>query len=99
MPVVIDPAKVEVRELRKAALWRGKRVLEIGCGDGRLTLRLASLSPGRIDALDPDPHKVRLARRNLPAAQGNRIHYAVGQAEHLRQSDGAFDIVVFSWAL
>jgi len=99
MPLVIDPAKVELKALKKVAVWRGVRLLELGCGDGRLTLRLASLGPRRIDALDPDPNKVRLARRNLPSAHRNRVHYAVGQAEHLRQSDGAFDIVVFSWAL
>lgn len=99
MPLVIDPAKVEIKALKQAAAWRGKRVLELGCGDGRLTLRLASLGPSRIHALDPDPHDIRLARRNLPSKLTGLIHYAVGQAEHLRQPDGAFDIVVFSWAL
>jgi ubiquinone/menaquinone biosynthesis C-methylase UbiE len=99
MPLIIDPAEVELKALKKATAWRGKRVLELGCGDGRLTLRLASLGPSRIDALDPDPDEIRLARRNLPAKRSGLIHYAVGQAEHIRKSDGAFDIVVFSWAL
>ena len=99
MPLIIDPAKVEAQALKQAVAWRGKRVLELGCGAGRLTLRLASLGPSRIDALDPDPDEIRLARRNLPARLRGLIHYGVGQAEHIRKSDGAFDIVVFSWAL
>jgi ubiquinone/menaquinone biosynthesis C-methylase UbiE len=99
MPLVIDPAEVEVRQLKKAITWRGKRVLEVGCGDGRLTLRIASLGPRSIDALDPDPGQIRLARRKLPGRLSGRVHYGVGQAEHLRRSDGAFDLIVFSWAL
>jgi ubiquinone/menaquinone biosynthesis C-methylase UbiE len=99
MPLVIDPAKVELKALKRAAAWRGKRLLEVGCGDGRLTLRLASLGPSRIDAFDPDPNKVRLARRNLPSPQRHLIRYNVGQAEHLRHPDNAYDVVVFSWAL
>lgn len=85
--------------LKQAVVIRGKRLLEIGCGEGRLTLRLASLGPKRIDALDPDPARVRTARRTLPSAFKHIIHYEVGQAEHLRKSDGAYDIVVFSWSL
>ncbi len=99
MTLNIDPAKLELKFLRQAASWRGKRLLEIGCGDGRLTLRLASLGPARIDALDPDPAKVRLARRLLPAALKRLIHYGVGQAQHLKFPPSTFDIVIVSWAL
>ncbi len=99
MTLVIDPARVELKYLQNAASWTGKRTLEIGCGDGRLTLRLATLGPARIDALDPDPAKVRLARRALPAARRRLIRYGVGQAQHLKFPSDAFDIVIFSWAL
>lgn len=99
MTLIIDPAKVELRFLRDATSWRAKRVLEIGCGDGRLTRRLASLAPSRIDALDPDPAKVRLARDGLPSTRKRLIRYGVGQAQHLKFPSGTFDIVIFSWAL
>ena len=99
MPFIIDPAGEEIKMLKRAVAFRDKRVLEIGCGEGRLTLRLASLGPQRIDALDPDPARLRTARRTLPARLKDVVHYAVGQAERLRQSDGAYDIVVFSWSL
>lgn len=99
MPFVIDPAGHELQWLKRTAAFDGKRILEIGCGAGRLTLRLASLGPSRIDALDPDPKRVRVARRSLPPRFRDLIHYEVDQAERLRKSDGAYDIVVFSWSL
>ena len=99
MPLVMDPAGKEVRALQTAVDWRGKRVLEMGCGDGRLTLRLAALGPGDIEALDPDPKRIGLARKNRPQNYAERIAYHVGHAERLRYPARSFDIVVFSWVL
>ncbi len=99
MPLVVDPAGHELRALRKAANWRGKRVLEIGCGPGRLTLRLASLNPRHIEAIDADAGQLRLARKGLPARFARRIAYHVGSATQLKYPPGTFDIVIFSWAL
>ncbi len=99
MPFTIDPAGKELQMLKQAADFKSKRLLEIGSGEGRLTLRLASLGPRRIDALETDRARLRTARRQLPARWKGLIHYEVGQAEHLRKSDGSYDIVVFSWSL
>ena len=99
MPLVMDPAGSEIRALRKAVQWKGKRVLEIGSGDGRLTLRLAAFKPQHIEALDPDTARVRLARKALPAAYSRRISYHTGRAESLRYPRNRFDTVIFSWAL
>ena len=99
MSLVIDPAGKELRALQRAVDWRGKRILEIGCGDGLLTLRLASLRPASIEALDPDPQRIRLARKDQPARYGKRIAYHVGHAENLKYPARSFDIVVFSWVL
>ena len=99
MALLMDPAGVEIRELRKAVDWRGKKVLEAGCGDGRLTLRLANLGAGKILAIDPDPDLIRRARESLPERFREKITYRRGNAEHLRQRAGQFDNVVFSWVL
>ncbi len=99
MPFIIDPAEYEIRMLKWATPWRGAHILEIGCGEGRLTLRLASLGPSRIDAFDPDPARVRAARRTLPTQHRDLIHYNVGQAERIKHRDGVFDVAIFSWAL
>jgi ubiquinone/menaquinone biosynthesis C-methylase UbiE len=99
MALIIDPAKEEVRALRKAIHWRDKHVIEIGCGDGRLTLRLASLSPLHIEALDPNSKLIRAARQSVPERYSHRIHYQVGHAERLKFPASMFDVAVFSWVL
>lgn len=99
MALHMDPAGDEVRALAAAVDWRDKQVIELGCGDGRLTLRLAALGPMHIEALDPDPDSIKLAEENLPRTEKQRINYYVGQAEALKYPPGAFDIAVFSWVL
>ena len=99
MALVMDPAGAEIRALKKITSWRGKRVLEMGCGDGRLTLRLAKFNPIKIIAIDPDSKSIRAARKNLPEKYKDRIEYRIGNAEHVKHGSDLFDIVVFSWVL
>ncbi len=99
MPLVMDPAGSEIRALQKDVRWKGKRVLEIGCGDGRLTLRMAAFGPSHIEAIDPDAARVRVARKSQPAHYRNRIRYHVGHSGRLGYQPNQFDIVIFSWAL
>jgi len=98
----MDPQQNEVRALRAAANWRGVRVLEIGCGDGRLTLRLARLG-AIVEAIDPDADSIRLARRALrralPPERARHVRCRVGEGEHLDFPDESFDRVLFSWSL
>ncbi len=98
MAITIDPQERELRAMERVARWRGRRVLEIGCGDGRLTLRLVRLG-ARIRALDPDRKRVRAARAALPRRYARRIEYRVGKAERLPYRAREFDCVVFAWAL
>ena len=98
MTLRIDPEKNEVRALKEMADWRGKRVLEIGCGSGRLTKRLAQLG-AQVDALDPDKKLIVMARKELPSRFSDRVRYKVGSAENLKFPKQTFDIVVFAWSL
>ncbi len=98
MTIRIDPEKNEVRALKRVGDWRGKRVVEIGCGDGRLTLRLARLG-AVVHAIDPDAEQIRVARRDRPSRFAQSIRYRVGKAERLNQPDESFDLAVFAWAL
>jgi len=101
MTLVTDPQQNEVRALRAVGGWRGARVLEIGCGDGRLTLRLARLG-AVVEAIDPDAGSIRRARKQraaLPARLAKNVRYHVGAGEHLAFPDESFDRVVFAWSL
>jgi ubiquinone/menaquinone biosynthesis C-methylase UbiE len=99
MALVMDPAGAEISALRKIIHWGSKQVLEVGCGDGRLTLRLAGLGAEKIIAFDADSKLIRAARRNLPDQYKDRILFRVGSAEKMRLKANQFDVVVFSWVL
>ena len=53
MSIEPDPEGYEIEALRKLVALDDKQVLEIGCGDGRLTVafcasvRMTALTPGR----------------------------------------------------
>jgi len=98
MRVRVDPDRTEVQALRLAADWRLKRVLDLGCGDGRLTLRLAGLGAS-VHGIDPDRELIREARQGLPRRFADRVRYSVGHAQDTRLPRGTFDRVVFSWSL
>lgn len=98
MGIETDPEQNEVRVLKRVTNWRRERVVEIGCGDGRLTLRLARLG-AFVHAIDPDAKLIRTARTKLPRRFAKRIRYHVGQAEHLNHADESFDLAVFAWSL
>ena len=98
MTLVVDPEQNEIRALMEATDWRSKHVLEIGCGEGRLTQRLSALG-AMVHAIDPDPKLVRNARKALPQEFEKVVRFAQGQAEKLRHADENFDVVVFAWAL
>ena len=98
MPLRVDPEQNEMRALKSVTDWRRKHVLELGCGEGRLTRRLAQLS-ALVSATDPDTQLIRAARRKLVQRLAKRIHYEVGKAERIDHPSDSFDIVVFSWVL
>jgi ubiquinone/menaquinone biosynthesis C-methylase UbiE len=94
----VDPRRREVEALKQAASWRLSRVLDVGCGEGRLTVRLARLG-AVVTAIDPAESSVRKARESLPKRLATRVRFRVGKAENLAFQDQSFDRVVYSWSL
>jgi ubiquinone/menaquinone biosynthesis C-methylase UbiE len=80
----------------------GRRVLEIGCGDGRLTWRYAPQA-GQVVAIDPNPEKIEQARQNLPSGLSERVSFrACGLEEFVAQPSpqaNRFDLALLSWSL
>jgi 2-polyprenyl-3-methyl-5-hydroxy-6-metoxy-1,4-benzoquinol methylase len=99
MTIRIDPEENEIQALRQSGVdWKHKRVLEIGCGDGRLTVRLARLG-AKVHAIDPNAESIRMARSKKPARFVDQIRYSVGDAAQLKSKSESFEIVVFAWSL
>ena len=61
LPSDYPPAGVEVRLIQRFVKLEGRRILEIGCGDGRLTRHYAPLA-STVVAIEPDPARIREAR-------------------------------------
>jgi ubiquinone/menaquinone biosynthesis C-methylase UbiE len=88
----------ELREWGGPSLVRGKRVLDLGCGDGRLALGVAPFAT-RVDGMDPDAEAIAAAKRNARKAGVRNVRFAAGAAQHLPYPDAAFDVVILSWTL
>lgn len=76
--------------------WRGKRVLEIGCGPG-VDLVQFSWAGAKVSGIDISPHSVDLAQKWL-SISGCTAEVQVGDAERLPYEDGQFDFV-YSWGV
>ncbi|MCF8105171.1 MAG: class I SAM-dependent methyltransferase [Desulfohalobiaceae bacterium] len=91
--MIEDREQVTRQRIEKLVDLRGKQVLEIGCGQGRVTSMLIQ-DAGRIVAIDPDRSRIARARESLPGAD-----FRVGTAQNLDFEDNSFDLVLFSLSL
>lgn len=75
----------------------GARVLEVGCGPGHLSIRLAREHGFDVTGLDLDPAMIERARANAERADhgdGHGPSFKVGDAASLPFPDDSFDLVV-----
>jgi SAM-dependent methyltransferase len=70
---------------------RGRRVLDVGCGTGRLCAALAERGLARAWGVDAEPRMLEVAHRNVPRTVGLKQ----GRAEKLPFKDAWFDRIVF----
>ena len=84
--------------LQRLAEFRGQRVLELGCGEGRLTVPIAR-DATHVLAFDTDAEAVARARHSLPAELAERVAYRVASGKAIQVERHSFDLTVFSWAL
>jgi len=71
----------------------GRQMLEIGCGDGRLSSLLANKVKS-LTAINPDQAMIELAGKEISG-----VDFRVGCGEKLEFSDKSYDIVLFSYSL
>lgn len=98
MTPVLDPEGAHLAALERLAGFEGARVVEVGCGTGRLTVGIAPRAASVL-AFDPDASAVAEAKATLPGELAERVTYEVGSAREVEIPRTAFDIVLFSWSL
>jgi ubiquinone/menaquinone biosynthesis C-methylase UbiE len=94
----LDPEGAHLAALRRLTDFDGRRVLEMGCGEGRLTRGIAT-EASSVLAFDPDAASIAEAQGSLPSELADRVAFQVASAEEIEIKRGSFDLVVFSWSL
>ena len=94
MAILDDPEGYETAALtRMVPNFAGLRVLEIGCGDGRLTRKYAD-DAATVIAIDTDADAVAQLRADLPDVDARAT--GVHDLELPRHS---IDVAIFAWSL
>lgn len=93
-----DMEKNEIRYLGKIVDFAGKHVLEVGCGEGRLTWRYAG-SAERITGIDSDHDSLRVAYYDMPANLRKTVTFTCASALQLPFPHETFDIALLAWSL
>ncbi|MBF8294074.1 MAG: Methyltransf 11 protein [Bacteroidetes bacterium] len=84
----------EYRHMVESAVTRGPRILELGCGEGSLTLELASRGM-KVTGIDLSPQRIERARLK---AEDIRLQvpptFIIGDLNTIKLPSGPFDCVV-----
>jgi ubiquinone/menaquinone biosynthesis C-methylase UbiE len=92
------PSALELKTIRALADFSGRRVLEIGSGDGRLTWPFA-LEAARWLALDPDVDDLGAAAQALRETAFPTVRVLIADGRALPVPSHYFDIAFFTWSL
>jgi ubiquinone/menaquinone biosynthesis C-methylase UbiE len=85
-----EPARIEA-----LVTLDGARVLDVGCGEGRLT-GFAAAQAGSVYAFDPNAERVEKARAVVDA---ELVGFGVHGAEALDVERENFDVALCGWSL
>ena len=95
---VKDPEGFEKKILHKYADFKNARVLEIGCGEGRLTWKYAAATSLTI-GFDPDHDSLRIARADSHPDLRGHVHFIQASASAIPFPKEKFDIAALAWSL
>ncbi len=98
MQPIRDPEGIEIEFLQRTGAVCGRKVIEIGCGDGRLTWRYANLAAS-VAGVDPDFERLAETSTARPETAGEPIPFSQAVAEMLPFRDEAFESAIFAWSL
>jgi ubiquinone/menaquinone biosynthesis C-methylase UbiE len=93
-----DPEGREIKYLHAFVDFTNKRVLEIGCGEGRLTWRYARRARS-VTGLDLDHDALRVASVDRPRDLTESIYFTESDSVNLPFPRETFDIAILAWSL
>ena len=93
-----DSDRREIRSLQKFVGLKDRRILEIGCGEGRLTWQYGTESHHTL-AVDLDVNALRIARVDRPSDLEDKVQFTAANSEYLPFAKEKFDIAILAWSL
>jgi ubiquinone/menaquinone biosynthesis C-methylase UbiE len=93
-----DPERNESKYLHRFADFTDTRVLEVGCGEGRMTWQYAKAAQTTI-GVDSDKDALRVATADRPYDLANKALFGCAASEYLPFSKETFDIALLAWSL
>lgn len=97
MTVQQDPKNNERKALHSFTDFVNKRVLEIGCGEGRLTWKYAASAKQGI-GIELDRDALRVAAVDKPSDLEHKVLFTCAASEYLPFSKETFDIAILAWS-
>lgn len=97
MTIQKDLEQHETKYLHKFVDFTNQRVLEIGCGEGRLTWKYAKETRWTI-GVDPEADALRVATIDKPSDMEGKVTFVRSQSEQLPFSKEKFDIAILAWS-
>jgi len=96
----VDPEGNETRALFDLVDLDAKEVLEIGCGDGRLTRRFED-RVAHVTAIDPFADAIERARARMSGGSRGRVTFQDVSFERFvaTAEPATFDVAILSWSL
>lgn len=96
--VALDPEEAETRAIHDLIDFTSRDVLEIGCGEGRLTRRFASAARSVL-GVDLDAESIAQAPSRLPESLRSAVRFQVADIAALELPSETFDVAILSWSL
>lgn len=94
-----EPVHYDERVLAVAGVKTGTRVLDLGCGQGDLTLALLARG-ANVTGLDLSAGMLEVARRRVDLyARGSPATFVAAPVEHSGLPSSSFDVIVGRWIL
>jgi 2-polyprenyl-3-methyl-5-hydroxy-6-metoxy-1,4-benzoquinol methylase len=90
-----DLSNAEPQRIEALVPLEGVRILDVGCGEGRLT-HLAAKRAASVYAFDPNAERVEIARA---ASDVQSVRFGVHGAEALDVARESFDVALCGWSL
>ena len=93
-----DPERSEAKYLHDFADFSNQRVLEVGCGEGRMTWQYAKATRATT-GIDTDLDALRIAQVDRSSDLENKALFSCAASEYLPFAKETFDIAVLAWSL